>query len=217
MPEKLEFAPRVRSTSHVRDASLIIIATEGTKTEKRYFEDLSYVAWYQNSNVLVKVLDHLQADSNPEDVLAMLDGFRNQYHLHAGDSLWLVIDVDRWGKKLAEIARLCLQKKYELCVSNPCFELWLLLHVTSLNQYTAEVKSEFRINAKDGAKRTRLGRELVTILGRYNKSHPDASDFLPHLSTAIEQAQALDINPADRWPNDLGSRVYRLVTQIIDR
>jgi len=165
MPEKREFSDRIRSRIHVRDASLTIIATEGTQTEKHYFEELSSTSWYHNSKVRVAVLDYIQADSDPEDVLEMLDGFRRQFLLHTGDQLWLVIDVD---------------------------------------------------HRKDRTNRTRLERELVAILGRYNKKHPDPNDFLPHLRAAIEQAQALDIHPDDRWPNDLGSRVYRLAVAIIN-
>jgi hypothetical protein len=45
------------------------------------------------------------------------------------DVLWLVIDTDRWGdKQLSEVTSECVSKHFRLAVSNPCFELWLILH-----------------------------------------------------------------------------------------
>jgi hypothetical protein len=216
MPDRREFTPRKRSPEHLRDANLIVIATEGMQTEKKYFEDLSSPTWYHNSRVYVKVIDRIQTGSDPKRVLEMLDGFRREFNLRAYDELWLVVDVDRWQEQmLAEVARLCTQKRYRIAVSNPCFEIWLLFHVRSLEEYSEPERAEFRTNWKDGTNRTRLERELVTILGKYNKSAPDPNDFLPNVSVAIDRARAADIRPEDRWPNDLDSRVYLLAERMI--
>ena len=56
MPEKRSFKPRTRPHGN-RDANLIIIASEGTETEKRYFEDLA--AAYSNTKIHVEVLERL--------------------------------------------------------------------------------------------------------------------------------------------------------------
>jgi hypothetical protein len=71
----------------------------------------------------------------------------------------MVIDVDRWGdKKLSFIARQCKQKEYFLAVSNPCSDLWFLLHKKSLAQYPDETLNEFLENKKKN-RRTRLESE----------------------------------------------------------
>lgn len=213
MPEKRHFPPR-RRPSGLRDARLIVIAAEGTHTEKAYFEELA--AAYHNSSVHVEVLDHPTTASAPEHILALLDGFLKANKIRPGyDELWLVVDVDRWGEeKLSNTAALCLQKTYQFAVSNPCFEIWLLLHLRSLDEYDEATLAEFRLNQKIND-RTRLDRELVNLLGGYNKSKPDR--FLPHVEIAITRAQQLDLYPDHRWPHDLGSRVYLLAARVIAR
>lgn len=216
MPEKREFRSRTR-LSGVRDAKLIIIAAEGTNTEKQYFDALKVE--YANTHVHVEVLPRLDTSSSPKHVLDQLNEFKKTYKIKPGyDELWLVIDIDRWGEgKIAEIARLTLQKHYELAISNPCFELWLLLHHRSLSQYTELDLQEFRTNWKDGTNRTRLGRELLSILGRYNKLNLAVQDFIPFVRQAIERSMSIDIHPEHRWPNDLGTRVYKLASRIVTK
>jgi hypothetical protein len=215
MPDKRYIPPRHRP-SGLRESRLIVIAAEGTHTEKAYFEELA-VAYY-NPRVHVEVLDHPTTASAPEHILALLDGFRKAYKIRPDyDELWLVVDVDRWGEeKLSNISALCLQKMYQFAVSNPCFEIWLLLHLRALDEYDEATLAEFRLNQKIND-RTRLDRELVNLLGGYNKSEPEIPRFLPHIDIAITRAQQLDLYPDQRWPNDLGSRVYLLATRIIAR
>ncbi len=217
MPSK-RFVPPTRASGN-RDAKLIIIATEGEFTEKRYLEDLAFL--FRRQNIYVKVLDRLDSASDPARVLVELDKFRQDYSLRRNyDELWLVVDVDRWGqRKLSEVTSLCEQKLFRYAVSNPCFELWLLLHLKSLDEYPKETLQEFRENKRPHAKheRTRLDQELVTLLGSYNKSNPDTDKFLEHVETAIDRAKALDVHPEHRWPNDLGSRVYLIAEKMIGK
>jgi len=194
---------------------LIIIATEGTHTEKKYFEDM-VTQYYHNPRVHVQVLERLTSASSPEHVLKVLNSFEKEYLLGKDDELWMVIDLDRWhNRELGSVAAQCKQKDYRLAVSNPCFELWLLLHVKSPDDYTDVELQELAENKHVSEKRTRLERELLDKLGSYNKSNPDTSKFLPFVDIAIERARALDPHPEHRWPNGLGTRVYLLAETII--
>jgi len=74
-----------------------------------------------------------------------------------------------------------------------------------LSSYNAEQINKFIQNSNRD-----LEREIRNILGSYNKSNPDTSRFLPHIPKAIERARNLDLNPHDRWPNSIGTRVYLL-------
>jgi len=72
------FIPPTRASGN-RDAKLIIIATEGEFTKKRYFEDLAFL--FRRQNIYVKVLDRLDSASDPARVLVGLDKFRRDYSL----------------------------------------------------------------------------------------------------------------------------------------
>jgi hypothetical protein len=217
MPLKRFISPTRQSGN--RDAKLIIIAAEGTNTEKKYFDDL--VDAYAVLNIHVEVLNRIDAGSDPESVIKALDNFRKQYSLRLGyDELWLVIDVDRWRERqLSDVGSLCAQKRYGYAVSNPCFEIWVLLHLKSLDEYSDETLQEFRENKRPNSRhpRTRLELELVGLLGSYNKGNPDTTNFLGNVQVAIKRARALDINPEHRWTNDLGTRVYLIAEKIVNR
>ncbi len=205
-----------RRKSHNRDATLLIIATEGTETEKIYFEDLTSPDWFGNSRVQVEVLSSTETDKAPKRVLAEIDKFKRKYKLDKDDELWIVIDVDRWGDaNLSSVAKLCQQKGYSLAISNPCFELWLLLHLRSLDDYSEDMKAKFLENQKVTKNRSRLDQELLDVLGSYNKAKLDTSRFLPFVEIAIERAASLETSRDDRWPQNLGTRVYLLTSKIV--
>ena len=211
------FTPPMTRRSGLRDAKLIIIAAEGQRTEKDYFEGVAQ--HYFNPRAHVEVLERGTSAADPQHVLQELERFCRRYKINKGyDELWLVVDIDRWAEKmLSEVAALCNQKKYKLAVSNPCFELWLLLHLKSLHEYTADILSEFKKNRRreTGDHRTRLEIELVRLLAGYSKNKLDLEPFLNHVQVAIARAEALDLDQQSRWPADLGSRVYLIAKQII--
>ncbi len=199
-----------------RDATSIVIATEGELTERDYFEDLALDDRIRHPSVEITVLPTRDGFSAPEHVIARLDRIRRQYGMYEGDQLWLVIDKDRWDdSKLSRIAQLVSQKKYCMADSNPAFELWLLFHHRSLDDYNCEELTELKANRKTGS-RKRLELELISICGSYNKSNLRSSDYLPDVEAAIVNARASDVKKSDRWLNQIGSRVYRLAQAIID-
>lgn len=149
--------------------------------------------------------------------MAQLDQWLTQYQIGEDDELWLVIDTDRWGsKKLNQIAKECFQKNIYLAVSNPAIEIWFLLHLTDVAQHDETTRLELQQNAKVGTKRTRLEKAIIDLTGRYDKGNLHVDDYLPHVGSAIEYAKKLDLNPSDRWPQQLGTRVYLLAQSIIN-
>jgi RloB-like protein len=183
---------------NVRDARLFVIATEGAKTEKSYFES------FGNPRLKVEVVA-AGADnkSAPEYVMERLDEFAKKYDLSTDDSLWLVIDVDRWGdEKLSTVCREAKQKKYQLAISNPCFETWLCLHFGDLNPNDT--------TCQDFKKRLR------SILGRYNSSNLNPTLFMDKIAEAIDRAKELHPSSQENWPPTIGSHVYRLIEIIFE-
>jgi len=197
-----------------RDAKFIIIASEGLKTEVKYLEDLSSPQYTNNKRVHVEVLKRETNSSAPNHVMRELDAFKRQYNLNHSDELWMVIDFDRWPiKNLSKIAALCKSKKYELAVSNSCFEIWLLMHHRDLSQCQKKSCKSTCVICKN---KNNLCVELKTILGSYNPSNIDTSKFLPFVEKAIKHAEKIDSNPRSRWPHCFGTRVYRLINNILN-
>jgi len=195
---------------------LFIIATEGEKTEKVYFSEL-LDSDLLNSNVhYLEVLHTVDGKSNPGNVLARLNDFSEKYKLYPGDELWMLIDRDRWGKKqLNDIARMCIQKKFNLAVSTPCFELWLLLHLKDVSLLPYGEKQKLLKNKKMTQNRTYIELQLMNALGGYNKAKPDCSKFIPHVKVAVLNSQKLVTNPNARWSEELSTYVFRLVDKLI--
>ena len=202
-----------------RDAKSIVIATEGELTERIYFEDLAHYEGIQHPSVEIKVLPTSEGLSAPVHVLKRLDNIRRQYRMYEGDELWLVIDVDRWNTaQLRMVTQQALQKGYFVAESNPCFEMWLLLHHRSLESYSDAELGVFKGDEDEqlGSKCPRIERELRNVVGNYSKRSLDTNQYLPALESALMNARLSDADPPSRWLNHIGSRVYRLVESIIE-
>jgi hypothetical protein len=117
------------------------------------------------------------------------------------NELWLAIDVDRWPEAaLSNVAADCRRDGVNLAVSNPCFELWLALH--------------FDKPLPDPVTSETLCAHLAAELGGYRKSKFDTKAFAERVDHAVKTARALDLRPHDRWPQEVGTRVYRIAQQI---
>ena len=197
------------------DSSLIVIATEGQKTEKNYFESLNES--YKNKKIHVKIILNKENKSDPENTFKRLDDFHQEFQIGEKDALFLVIDRDRWTEKnLANVFEKCQLKEMTVCLSNPCFELWLFLHEEDVSQFSKEEKNNLFKNKKINKNRRYLEKKLIDYWNGYNKSKKDFSFLMPKVKTAIENAKKLESNLDKRWSNQLGTRVYLIAEKIID-
>lgn len=105
---------------------IILVATEGgNRTEKTYLQEL---------NRSIKDVNIVYADGNSTDPINMIEdaiktakkkGIDGDY----GDRVYIVFDADfNKENQIAEARKKANKNGYQLVVSNPCFEVWLLLH-----------------------------------------------------------------------------------------
>lgn len=116
-----------RDSGVVRDAPLIVIASEDTYAVHHY------LAKFRARRVQFRVLPTQDCMSSPDAVLERLDGYRDREQLNDDDELWLCIDRDHWAEdnhisNLRQVRQKCVQKGYRFAISNPCFDFWVLLH-----------------------------------------------------------------------------------------
>lgn len=202
----------------VRDSSLVVIATEGSETEPRYFRTLSGPEHYRNSRIRVRVVPTEHNRSSPEHVLERVRKSADDLDITDGDQVFVVLDLDRWGDAtLSKIARECTQSGYELVVSTPCFELWLLLHLSDPSDWSDEYLKLVRKNDRSSRNLRFIGAEILSYSPEFGKKNVTDPRFYERQSVerAITRASSLDVDPAQRWCSDLGTRVYRVVQVIL--
>lgn len=183
-----------------RDYKLFAIVCEGSKREPEYFE------LFRNMSLRVKVdIVKEQEENNksaPNWVLDRAAGYARKHDLINEDELWLVIDVDRWKKEhIHTLIQHCTEKDmWNIAISNPCFEIWLLYHKCS------DLTS---IDCSNGGG---LKAELVNhFQGGY---HPNKA--IPHVHKAIENAKDKDKDPNSLLPENRVTKVYNLVESLLD-
>lgn len=185
----------------VRDYSLFAIATEGTVTEPGYFRPFDGI-----NRVKVDIIEDESegnGSSSPRNVLKRVNDYIKKYQLCAedGDSLWCVIDVDRWPQgQIEELHAFCEQKEnWHLVMSNPCIEIWLLYH-------TLADLSGLGIKTARDAKR---------VLDEKSKYY--YVKYLPLLPEAVKNAKAADLHPESYMPELLETKVYQLGQALLNR
>jgi len=209
--------------SGIKDPSLIVIATEGRETEQQYFEAVRLKCVSIGSRLKVEVIpthehDRDPSHSSPKYVLDQLSSYKKKYGLNTHDELCMAIDRDKqsWTEaELSWVAAECSRKQFLLALSNPCFEVWLLLHLVDVDDYNNDKKARLLENLRDG-RHAYIKHELARVLSKAVSSNIDLDDYWDNTSLAVSRAEAMDTAPTERWPNNLGSRVYLLMKKIME-
>ena len=224
MPGRLRiknvFGQRVVPSASIqpKDVYIISIAGEG-KTEEQYFDGIR--AMSAESTIWIDRLEKANdADtkSHPNYVIELLEE-REKYWKEFGaesNELWMVVDRDEQNvtvQQVEEIIKECHKKGYNLALSNPTFEFWLLLHITSIDDYDLE---KLRTNPKNSAKSKKryLEKLLSELTGGYNKNKFNFKKFEPGIIDAITRAKQLPVDNKILM-NNLGTSVCILVEKLI--
>lgn len=199
-----------------KEIYLISIASEG-KTEEQYFDGIHDLG----SSEIIKVerlekSDDTDTKSHPNHVIELLDERKEYWKEHGieANELWMVVDRDKQNvseKQLNTIITKCNQEGYNLALSNPTFELWLLLHLTDLQEYSAD---DLLSNVKVNKSRRFIEKELLTILKGYNKKNLKFYRFESGIKDAIQRAKELPTEN-ESLVEKLGTSVCVLVEKLV--
>lgn len=108
--------------------SRMLVVCEGEVTEADYWDE--FRLWVKNPAVKVKI------DGRSGDPKALVERARRQWDEDRGfDEVWCVFDVDEHAH-LVEVQEKARRHDIRLAISNPCFELWALLHVQDHGAHT---------------------------------------------------------------------------------
>lgn len=127
-----------------REAKSIYIFCEGVKREVEYFDFFKEL----DSRINIEVYKlHPHDNNSPTGLLSIAekcivasdDNPGPKYNFIEGDEVWIVLDTDKDATNSREIQILDILKKckglkgWNLAQSNPCFEVWLYYHFSSVN------------------------------------------------------------------------------------
>lgn len=126
----------------------------------------------------------------------------------------MIVDRDKGSFTLNQyqyVVKTCKEKGFQLCVTNPCFEFWLLLHFDEVHNLD---KEELLQNQKVSNQKRYNEDELFKLCEKYNqkykKSSYSASFFIDRIDTAIknESNYCEDVTSLE---NSLGSNIGKLI------
>lgn len=177
------FETSLRRTTGKREARRrLLIVCGAAATECDYLRGL--IAAVANPAVTVRII---AKPSAPSQLVRYAVGQRNQAQGDF-DEVWCVFDVDEFQdvQRAVDMAR---EEGIETAVSNPCFELWLILHFVA---HTAHART-YR----------ELLPHLTRHLPRYDKARVNFRHFADGCHMAAARARKLaprgkehEVNPA---------------------
>lgn len=173
--------------------------------------------------------------ARPKQLVERIDQFKlekndiYQFEQYPEDEFWIVTDVDKnWSNEIISLTdnktymdewndtiAMCQAKNYGYAVSNPFFEIWLLLHHDMPN----DIDKSFAVTdiheyQKTNHFRTRL-RELNVPLK--DKKHINSFDYnVEKVKKAITRAEELHLNKMDLCPKYFATTVYILLNKMMD-
>lgn len=213
------FGARTREEKRLSPRSRFFIACEGRRTEYQYFKGLMQYPDDLGISPMVEMIPLRHGPntgSNPLNIFEeTLEILSQSSHYHPDlDAVTIIVDRDRQSFKEFQyeaMLALCKETGFHLCITNPCFELWLLMHYSDLSEYNHQLLLE---NRKIGS-RTQVERYLMDKLGgRYNKSRIQFSRFFRgRVHTAIVNAKSFP-HEAELLKNQLGSGVGALIEEL---
>lgn len=198
--------------------TFFVIASEGRLSEPQYFRHIS--SFISSTKKLGKqvIVEPLYREDNASDfrrVLSLLDEYKSKYDLKEGDQLWCLVDADNWPEKnIAQAHQLCKQKQYEFCMTNPCFELWLLLHHLDVSSASEQTKQKIFAPASSKEIEQLLHQTLKQAHEHGYQKGKISNMHLEKIPFALKQAFELELDK-NHWTFEACcTRIHLLIQQI---
>ncbi|MGN1166044.1 MAG: RloB family protein [Lachnospiraceae bacterium] len=193
------FQKKKRNTGNRKRKPVMLITAEGkNKTEQLYFT--SFQSQYGKYSVkYVKT----SKDTDPAGMYKSLDAYwkSNELSEKNGDKAYIVLDLDcneQKAKLIGELSR--KSKNIQFIVSNPCIEVWFMMHFTySTHQFmdSKEPKRELRKYIAGYEENSDIGEILKPLLPM---AMTNAERFRKHYEEIGSKWLSTECNPmTDVW------------------
>lgn len=200
---------------------IIIISCEGSNTEPAYFKAIKEkLSNHISALIKIELVPKEPGASEPRDIVCNLDEFLHTEYDYKGeydDELWVVWDREKVNARKENILNIlpeCREKNYNIAMTNPLFEFWLLLHFDDITKYNTETLfiNDWNTPSK---KRRYIDKELSNILTNgYNKKNFNRDIVTKdNIDRALEQEKLFETE-LEEIMNNLGSNIGDLIRTI---
>lgn len=208
-----------RGSKPRRTKPVILIVTEGEKSEPKYFEHFRT----RQNNVEVRVIPNSKNGGKTDYLNLIRKATRickdDDLSPKSGDSIWIIADGDvnyqapdavrKKNESLVQARATAEKESYSLLISNPCFELWYLLHLRYTTAYLPDYDAAKKALEQAG-------------INDYEKHHDLYEQLASKTIEAIKRAKRLEIHQVENGftlPLDIDANpfteVYRLVEKLV--
>jgi len=184
---------------------LILVVTEGTKTEPQYFRALQQHLHLAATQIVVRPADGTDPRSVVRSAMALVRarslGARRGEGVRYGET-WVVFDSEhRLGSaELTAALDMAAAAKIHVAMSSPCFEFWLVLHFEYTTQYMVNY--------------TAAESRLKMHIAAYDKSNLPMPVLLPLVPIAVENARRCIIAQDETNSEVPRTEVHNLVARM---
>lgn len=164
---------RSRKSGIRRPYKVFVIVCEGEKTERIYFNN------YKIRGCNLKIETPNCRDTDPVNLVKYAISQVRRYDLDFknGDQIWCVFDVDHNTEENIQKALKIFNHKIKIALTNPCFELWYLLHF---------------VNQRDRLSCREVKSFLTNYIENYDKKDNVFDIILDNRSDAISRSKGLN-------------------------
>ena len=204
--DRVGLVPRRRGRRRPR---LFVVAVEGESEEPDYFSTLEGLGVVAPHHLVVlpptqdpTAASHERGSDPASSLDRLVDYVAGQIpaKLDDADEFWLVVDVDRHHTLGPTLGRLRRRgRQWAAAVSNPCFEVWLQLHLVDVAGFEGRAKAASQ-RAKRRWRSLKAAHDPVRLSRRM-------------VELAIERSRATD--EGGDVPAACRSHVHRLVERLL--
>lgn len=173
----------------------------------------------QNVDNFINSINNISFENETiHDLNSEIDNLKKRLDYESDiDEICIIIDRDKNSFKEFQydiVLDICKNNNYTLGVSNPCFEFWLLLHLTDATEYDPEkIKSNKKISKSRNSKKYVESKIAEQLNGSYNKSNLNFNNFKDKISTAINN-QKLYHSDIDSLKNNIGTNIGDIISRL---
>lgn len=190
-----------------------IVSEYGMDFIKRYIENPNSVPIKKRNRLVTKLLT-VGYDINYRRYLTITGN--NDSASENDDVFCIMIDRDA-GSHTPEELQFCLnhcrEKSYKCFIATPCFEFWLLLHLSDVKSEYADKLDFLLANPKVSEHHTFVSKEVSQKAHHGKHGLHFKNVYLPHVMDAVQRAKEFAVDDEDLIDH-LGCNLWELIEEM---